>query len=81
MAVPKFTVAVATVPLPIMLVFMPVPTHLTAPLTVLQTIVFPTAVSSRSGSHADRGDSSRRVAEGPLQVRRSAAAGGEREVQ
>ena len=45
-AVPKFTVAVATVPLPMVLAFMPVPTHSTAPLTVLQAIVFPAAVSA-----------------------------------
>jgi hypothetical protein len=44
LAVPKFTVAVATVPLPMALAFMPVPTHVTAPLAVLQAIVFPTAV-------------------------------------
>lgn len=46
LAVPKLTVAVATVPLPMTLAFMPVPTHLTAPLTLLQAMVFPTAVSA-----------------------------------
>jgi len=43
-AVPSFTVAVATVPVPIAFAFIPLPTHLTAPVAVLQEMVFPTAV-------------------------------------